>query len=377
MNDHFKYWLFFAAAASFLPVICANGEPVSEYRMPNAIWENDQGKPDEFSIARGDYMYVKSFENENADFLWDYLGTGASYKANILESTQPIPYGSDHTYMLASVLGLDNSVESTESKSPGMFSWSAMNNWPRKKKVIALNVAAVSTIMIMGATSWDDGSASFHFNDEGWYDPDTKFGGADKLGHAYSGYVLTSVYNSIYKKWGYSDDQALFGGVLSSWSQMTLIELGDGFSQEHGFSWEDEVMNTVGVGIAYLREKFPSLKNKIDFRMEWLPSPAFRHGDRTAFTDYSGQKYLIALKPDGFLKTDNSLLKALELHFGYYSRGYDENNRYFSSENRYTYFGVGLNVTYILEQLTGHRAGGIFDYVQVPYTYISSSSKVN
>jgi hypothetical protein len=113
--------------------------------------------------------------------------------------------------------------------------------------------------------------------------------------------------------------------------------------------------------------------------MEWYPSPAFRHGDKfDPFTDYSGQKYLLALKPDGFLKTDNPLLKLVELQFGYYSRGYTAgDNRYFDSKNRYGYVGIGLNITYLLERLTGHKAGGIFDYFQVPCTYISLSTKIH
>ena len=251
------------------------------------------------------------------------------------------------------------------------------NDWPAEKKVTALNITAAGAAALIGAGSWDYCSSSFHFSDEGWFDPDTKFGGADKLGHAYSGYVFTDIYSSIYKRWGYSDDKALLGGVLSSWFQMTLIEFGDGFSREYGFSWEDELMDTLGIGLAYLRNRYPSLKDKFDFRVEWFPSPALRHGDRTVFTDYSGQKYLIALKPDGFLKTDNSLIKAVEFDFGYYSRGYDENNRYFNGEKRYTFFGVGLNMTYILEQLTGNRFGGIFEYVQIPFTYIPFSNKLD
>ena len=258
---------------------------------------------------------------------------------------------------------------------PGSLKY--FNDWPPKKKVTALNITAAGTAALIGAGSWDYCSSSFHFSDEGWFDPDTKYGGADKLGHAYSGYVFTDIYSSIYKHWGYSDDKAILGGALSSWSQMTLIEFGDGFSREYGFSWKDELMNTLGVGLSYLRHRYPSLKEKFDFRVEWFPSPAFRHGDRTVFTDYSGQKYLVALKPDGFLKTDNSLIKAVEFHIGYYSRGYAENERYFSSKNRYTYVGVGLNVTYLLEKLTGHRAWGIFNYVQVPFTYIPFSSKLD
>ena len=254
----------------------------------------------------------------------------------------------------------------------------SFNEWPREKKVVALNVTAVAAIAAVGSVSWDYCSSSFHFEDEGWFDPDTKFGGADKMGHAYSAYALSSVYNHIYRTWGYSDEDAILGGALTGWAQMTLIEVGDGFSAEHGFCWQDEAMDAVGAGMAYLRHRFPAIKEALDFRLEWYPSVAFRHGDRSdPFTDYSGQKYLLAIKPDGILRTNSPLLRAVEVHIGYYSRGYTEESRYFSSQNRYTYYGVGLNVTYLLEKLTGHRAGGIFDYIQVPGTYVASSSKLN
>ena len=257
-------------------------------------------------------------------------------------------------------------------------SW-PFDNWSRKKKVVALNLAAVGTILAVGSASWDYCSSSFHFENEGWFDPDTNYGGADKLGHAFSAYSLTSLYSNIYKKFGYSDEQAILGGALSGWSQMTLIEICDGFSEEQGFCWEDEAMNTIGAGMAYLRHRFPAIKEKVDFRMEWYPSPAFRHGDRSdPFTDYSGQKYLLALKPDGFLDTGDPLLKLMELQFGYYSRGYATgDNRYFDSKNRYGYIGIGLNITYLLEKLTGYKAGGIFNYFQIPCTYISLSTKIN
>lgn len=285
------------------------------------------------------------------------------------------PYGHQST---ASNDRSDKSYCGLEENGSLFDSLRSFNDWPREKKVVALNLTAVGAIAAVGSASWDYGSSSFHFQDEGWFDPDTKFGGADKLGHAYSAYALASAYNTIYRKWGYSDEEAVLGGALSSWSQMTLIEVGDGFSAEHGFSWEDEAMDTIGVGMAYLRHRFPAIKEVVDFRLEWYPSTAFRHGDRSdPFTDYSGQKYLLALKPDGVLRTNSPLLKSVEIHLGYYSRGYGEDRRYFSNENRYMYFGVGLNVTYLLEQLTGHRAGGLFDYVQVPGTYISSSSKLD
>ena len=263
-------------------------------------------------------------------------------------------------------------IDEHRSLSDSLWSF---NNWPREKKVLALNLGAVGAIAAIGDISWEYGSSSFHFRSEGWFEHDSKYGGADKMGHAFSGYALATIYNNIYRKWGYSDDEALLYGALSSWGQMTMIEFGDGFSERYGFSWEDDVMDAAGAVFASLRQKFPRLKEMIDYRLEWFPSSDFRHGDQSdPFTDYSGQKYLLALKPDGFLKTNNSFLKAMELHFGYYTRGYD-GEKDSSSQHRCTNVGIGLNVTYLLEHLTGHNAGRLFDYIQVPYTYISSSSE--
>jgi hypothetical protein len=258
-------------------------------------------------------------------------------------------------------------------------SWWGMADWSRRKKVLALNLAVTGTIAIYGAASWDYGSNSFDTQDEGWFERDTRYGGADKLGHAWAAYALASFYRRIYRDWGYSDEDAILGGVLSSWTQTTLIEIGDGLSKSQGFSWQDEVMNTAGVGIAYLRHRFPAIKETVDFRVEWFPSPAFRHGDETdVFTDYSGQKYLLAIKPDGLLKTGDPVLKALEFQVGYYTRGYaSSDEKYFSNRHRYGYIGIGLNVTYLLDKFTGHRAAGVFDYYQVPYTYLSVREDFN
>jgi len=270
----------------------------------------------------------------------------------------------------------DKPCSTSEEKGSFYNSLLSFDDWPREKKVLALNLTAVGAITAVGAAQWDYGDTSFRTESEGWFDYDTKYGGADKFGHAFGAYSLTAVFNNIYKHWGYSDEQSIRGGTLSSWSLMTLTEIGDGFSSSQGFSWEDEVMNTVGVAMAYMRYRFPHLKDKVDFRMEWFPSVSFRNGERNdPFTDYSGQKYLLAFKPDGFFETGNPILKALELHLGYYTRGYTSDHTYFDGEHRIGYIAIGLNVTYLMEKLTGHRASNIFDYIQVPYTYIPTSRR--
>jgi hypothetical protein len=131
-------------------------------------------------------------------------------------------------------------------------------------------------------------------------------------------------------------------------------------------------MNTLGAGMAYLRHRIPAVRERVDFRWEWFPSPSVREGERfDILTDYSGQKFLLAFKLDGWLRTGNPLLKALEVQVGYYTRGYVSHDElHFDGQHRYGYVGIGLNVTYLLEKHTGHRAWGIFDYYQMPYTYL-------
>ena len=293
------------------------------------------------------------------------MGAEPNLRENILLA-DPTPVPEDR---------LDPTVEGLTSTD----SWWGMADWPREKKALALNVCTVGTVAAIGLAQWDYGTADFHWEDEGWFDPDTRYGGADKLGHAFVSYSFASIYYSLYRNWGYSKEDAICRGAASSWLLMTLVEFGDGYSNSQGFCWQDEVMNTVGVGFAYLRHRFPRVEECVDYRMEWFPSQALRPGEQHGvFTDYSGQKYLLAFKPDGFLRTGDPLLKALEFQVGYYTRGYSSGDEdYFSGQHRYGYIGIGLNVTCLLERLTRHRVAGVFDYYQVPSTYVSTREDFN
>lgn len=269
------------------------------------------------------------------------------------------------------VLGLSDTSDVNPPEKPPW--WSAAD-WPRETKVAVLTAATIGVIAAFGFVQWDYGSHSFRVAHENWFGQDSTYGGADKLGHIFTCYALASVYNRMFQDWGYSPNDAILVAAASSWLTMTVIEVGDGFSKSQGFSYEDEIMNTVGIGLAYLRHRFPAIRERIDYRWEWVPSPSVLHGERfDVLTDYSGQKYLLAFKLDGWFRTGSPILKALELQVGYYTRGYvSGDDEFFHGEHRYGYVAVGLNVTYLLERLTGHRARGIFDYYQVPYTYLPS-----
>ena len=95
----------------------------------------------------------------------------------------------------------DNNIkpsDTNDSKKSNSF-FSSIEAWPKEKKAIALNVGALTATAIIGGASWDYYSSSFEFQNEGWFQHDTNYGGADKAGHAFGGYALTSVYRYLYK----------------------------------------------------------------------------------------------------------------------------------------------------------------------------------
>lgn len=57
-------------------------------------------------------------------------------------------------------------------------------------------------ILLAGAFQWDWGGNGISFHNEGWFGEDTSYGGADKMGHYYSSYLMTDLMASLYEKRG-------------------------------------------------------------------------------------------------------------------------------------------------------------------------------
>ncbi len=72
-----------------------------------------------------------------------------------------------------------------------------------------------------------------------------KEGGADKLGHFYSSYLVSHGFSYLCTVWGFSREQASKYGSWSSFGLMSFMEIGDAFSH-YGFSYEDFFMNFTG-----------------------------------------------------------------------------------------------------------------------------------
>ena len=126
-------------------------------------------------------------------------------------------------------------------------------------------------------------------------------------------------------------------------------------------------MNCVGAAAGYWFGTHPEWQKRLDLRLEYAPSLSDFETD--VVTDYEHHKYLVAVKANGFDSLKESPLSYLELHFGYYTRGYDDYhpNRGSDDRERTLYVGMGLNVGKIIENVWDTR---IFNYLQLPYTYL-------
>ena len=230
----------------------------------------------------------------------------------------------------------------------------------KEEKLKYTNIGAALAITTWGFSTWAYGEKSPHAKSEGWFGEDTKSGGADKLGHLYSSYVTDRALTYLYESWGYSQDKAALYGAWSTFGLMSLMEVGDSVSSDYGFSYEDFIINGVGTYIGYALETNPDLARKLDLRIEYMP------GAKTDFfTDYENSKYLLALKLDGFDSVKNKTLKHLELHLGYYTRGFDDVN---ADKQRNIYVGVGLNLSKFFRDRNYHKTATFLNYYQVPNT---------
>lgn len=233
--------------------------------------------------------------------------------------------------------------------------------------------ALLAGITLLGAKSWNWGSNNhFKNNPEGWFGRDTGSGGTDKLGHAFSSYAINNVLTDAMHFRGSSRQDAALTAAGITLGLMTYVEVFDGFSKDHGFSREDMVMNLSGIGLSYLRSVVPSLRDRLDFRMEYEPSG---HKGFRPLSDYAGQRYLLALKPAGFEALRNTPLRYVELHAGYYARGFTKAEQ--SPRERTMYLGIGINLGELFfggrpasTQLysADHVGRLFFEHVQLPYT---------
>jgi hypothetical protein len=250
-----------------------------------------------------------------------------------------------------------------------------------KKRFWLINGTLAGILTAYGFINWwKNPTTKITFTDENWFASYATNGGADKTGHAFSTYIISRTLSSVYRRIGIRDEDADWQGPVVGLSLMTLVEIGDAFSQ-YSFSTSDLVCDSAGALLAYLEERYPSFDDLVDFRVEYLPTTAFlRSGEIGIDTDYSGMRHLIVLKLSGIERLKNSPLSYLEFHTGYFTRGYSVYDEgYYDKETRHLYAAVSINLSMILEAAARrsdryrkplHITSKFLEYYQPPGLYL-------
>lgn len=230
------------------------------------------------------------------------------------------------------------------------------------------SLGLVALITYTGFKDWKWGSASFRFNSEGWFGMRTGSGGLDKLGHIYGPYMTSELLYwrlraTHQNHWVSSLYPPLFSTLLYQY-----IELFDGYSVDHGYSYEDSLMDGVGVALSFLRHRFPRFGQLLDYRLFYYPS-----GGRSfqPMIDYEGQKFFGALKLAGVPGLERTPLRYLELLGGYYTRGFP---RYTHADEKSAHFvlGVGLSLSEAILGPLEAAHGEPFSFLNLASNYFQS-----
>jgi hypothetical protein len=268
------------------------------------------------------------------------------------------------------------------------------SHWAGNLRAAPLEVGlAAGALLAVGFGDWKWGDSKFHMAREGWFGKNTHSGGMDKLGHAWTTFVVSEVLAERMQ----ANSNGLSGAHLTAasiaFALMVGVEFADGVTKQYGFSREDVMANAAGAGLALLRGAFPKLKEIFDYRMMITPSSYERAGVTMKGTKvlppYRRQRFILAFKASGFETLRNTPLRYLELQLGYDARGFHaEEKKLGYKKERNFYVGLGLNLNELLfapgpvPNLSGYRDSElvwatetVLRYVQPPFTGIAARSR--
>ncbi len=250
-----------------------------------------------------------------------------------------------------------------------------LSTFSRQAKSVRLEVLAAGVAIT--ATRLSDvttGGSKFHFKNEGWFGKSTYSLGMDKMHHAWKTYVITDVMESIIRRRTGENAGAAKTGAILSLGLLTYGEILDGFTARTGFSNQDMTVHLAGAGLSLLRNTVPGLRDKLDFRMEFKPT--FGAEGLHLVDQLEKRKYFLSAQLSGFKSTRETPWRFVELHMGYYARGFSDRAKLAGEpQKRRVFVGLGFNVQELFSRHPNSRieryAKGALDYVQIPYTLVN------
>ncbi len=204
----------------------------------------------------------------------------------------------------------------------------------KKAGSVAIVGAIYGTAWTWVSAAWwsrKNASKGFVFLDEGAFGIDTYAGGADKLGHYYTNYLMNRGFAGILEWGGFSRTGSIISSTLLTTAFFSAIEVKDGYHFNYGFSAGDVIANLSGQGTALALMLLPSLDRAVSVKIMYFPSRDFFHalstdGPLNTPEDYSGQTYLLCYHPASLevVNREKALrwLRYVDVSFGYATRGY-------------------------------------------------------
>jgi len=225
---------------------------------------------------------------------------------------------------------------------------------------VLITGGAIVTILSLGTVWWWDRvgyTGKWEWKREGFFGKNTYAGGADKFGHFYASYVEFRTMVSLYELIGIKHDNALLLSALAIFLLSTGVEMIDAFTP-YGFSYEDVVFNSFGLGLGYVTEKYPKIDSLIGYRLDYFPSSTYLEMEKGTglvkkyirlVNDYNGMIFFLDFKFAGMgERISNSALKYFLFGLNYNSIDYSPSG---DNKQRNIGFHVGLNVPVILKSI--------------------------
>ncbi|PWH86070.1 DUF2279 domain-containing protein [Brumimicrobium oceani] len=164
--------------------------------------------------------------------------------------------------------------------------------------------------------SWTN---SFHL-----FDDSQQWLGMDKIGHVYTGNLITKNIASLYRWSGVNRKQSLLIGSSVAFGYLSSLELLDAYSEKWGFSWSDIGANTLGIAWYTWQELlWEEQRLKLKFSAHLSPYAQYRPNtlggtvSERLLKDYNGQTYWLSISPAQFMNESSSFPKWLSFSFGY------------------------------------------------------------
>ncbi len=229
----------------------------------------------------------------------------------------------------------------------------------------------------------DYGFGHFHFTDEGYFQPWTYGGGADKASHFVISATLSGIMYDAYRLNGLSEDQSFGLALAATVVAGALVEIGDGLTP-YGFSAQDLTADTLGAAAEAVIKRTHT-DDLFGFRIGKVPTtiPPAVLGDRTGTLglDYTNEIYTGDLKLDGVFRRSGAspgIGRFFLSSFVFMTKGYGYDPP-IPSRYQQVGFELGLNFPEIAKALGVSREtwwGDIvlraLEFVRIPYTQIGA-----